>query len=120
MTAWWDPYIGTPYRDLNCWALVRRVYADVLRVDLPDHSDVSPDNLRAVAERMRDGQIGWVDGDGSPFDVVLMRRHRLPIHVGIVTKPGWVLHTEKMTDAVHVSQLHRSVAGRIVGFRRLP
>jgi len=44
----------------------------------------------------------------------------LPIHVGVITMPGWMLHTEKETDAVHVPIDRFSVRGRIVGFRRLP
>lgn len=118
---WWGSYIGTPYAALHCWGLVRRVYADLLGVDLPEYAHLAPGQHRAVMAAMQAGAADWAEADGSrPFDVVLMRRHRLPLHVGVVTKPGWVLHTERETDAVHVPLTHPSVAGRVTGYRRLP
>lgn len=121
MTDWWGPFIGLSYTKAHCWGLVRRVYADCLGVTLPEHADIAPGQHRAVIAAMQAGAAGWAEADGSrPFDVALMRRHRLPLHVGVVTRPGWVLHTERETDAVHVPLTHPSVAGRVVGFRRLP
>lgn len=118
---WWGQYIGTPYAALHCWGLVRRIYADQLGVDLPEHAHLAPGQHRAVIEAMQQEAAGWAEADGSrAFDVVLMRRHRLPLHVGLITRPGWVLHTERETDAVHEPLRAPSIAGRIVGFRRLP
>jgi cell wall-associated NlpC family hydrolase len=118
---WWGRYIGTPYADLHCWGLVRRVYADQLGIDLPAYADIPPGDHRAVIGAMRAGAEGWVAADGTrPFDVVLMRRHRLALHVGVITRPGWLLHTEAETDAVHEALSAPGIAGRITGFRRLP
>jgi len=119
--TWWGPYIGKPYADFNCWQLVRAAYRDVLGIDPPHHSDISASDFRAVARGIDAEAALWAEADGSrPLDVVLMRKHRLPIHVGVITRPGWMLHTEKETDAVHVPIDRFSVRGRIVGFRRLP
>lgn len=119
--SWWGQYIGLPYAQVHCWDLVRRAYLDQLGIRLPDHADIPPGNHRAVIEAMRAGAAAWADADGArPFDVVLMRRASRPLHVGLITCPGWVLHTEQETDAVHVPLRHPSIAGRVVGFRRLP
>lgn len=119
MSDWWGPYIGLRHSDLHCWGLVRRVYADRLGVELPAFADIPPRDYRAVIGVMDRQAALWAEADGSqPLDVVLMRAHRRTSHVGIITRPGWVLHTEEETDAVHESL--RSLAGRVIGFRRLP
>lgn len=118
---WWAPYIGLPYRQAHCWELVRRIFAEQRGILLHPFAEIDPNDLRRVAREMGAGAQDWTPVETpEPFDVVVMRRHRLPIHVGIVTQPGWVLHTERETDAVHVPLDHVTVAGRIVGFRRWP
>lgn len=119
--TWWGAYIGLPYTECHCWELVRRVYAEHLGIHLHPFAEIDPDNLREVVRHMAAGEREWTRVDTpQPFDVVVMRRHRLPIHVGVVTRPGWVLHTERETDAVHVPVGHVTVAGRILGYRRWP
>ena len=119
--TWWASYIGVPYAECHCWELVRRVYAEHLDVRLHPFAEIDPKDLRGVAREIGNGARDWTPVETpAPFDVVVMRLHRLPIHVGIVTRPGWLLHTERETDAVHVPLGHVTVAGRIVGFRRWP
>lgn len=116
---WWAGYIGLPYADCHCWELVRRVFADQRGVVLHPFAEIRPEQLRRVAQTMQRAAADWAPvDDPEPFDVAVMTRHRLPIHVGIITRPGWLLHTEKATDAVHVPLKHLTVAGRIMGFRR--
>lgn len=118
---WWGSYIGKPYGEWHCWELVRRVYAEQRGITLHPFAEIDPRHLRRVATAIEGHAPDWVRVDApSPLDVVLMRLHRLPIHVGVVTRPGWVLHTERATDAVHVPLDHATVAGRIVGFYRWP
>lgn len=118
---WWGAYIGLPFEAANCWALVRRVYHDRLGIDLPEYGEISARDLVRVARAMDAGaaQECWRSVRvPREFDVVLMRRGRAVVHVGVMTGPRYLLHTELATDAVHVPLSHPSVAGRVVGYRR--
>ncbi len=91
---WWAGYVGTPYSDFNCWALIRKVYREILGIELPSFSDIPPRDYRSVTSAMERNQALWLEADGKkPFDIALMRVHRLVNHVGVVTRPGWILHT---------------------------
>ena len=132
MSAFTFRYAGIPFIDggrsfdgADCWGLVRLVYLAEAGIVLPSHGEVSAADLRAVARRIeaddRDG--AWIPvktGDVRPLDLVLMARPggKTPHHVGIVSGPGIVLHTEPETDAAHVRLDHPSLAGRVLGFRR--
>jgi cell wall-associated NlpC family hydrolase len=121
MTQWWGRYIGLPFEDCNCWALVRRVYRDHLGIDLPEYGEISDTDLLAVHRKMKAEAELWITPpDSRPFDVALMATKRGVSHVGIVTRPLWVLHTEKGSNAVHVPVSHLSLRSRIVGYRRWP
>lgn len=124
----WGRYIGLPFGDgpgqVTCWGLVRRVYADVLCVDLPAYGEISSRDLMRVARAMSAGAAddGWhVPAVPQAADVVLMRGPSggPVVHVGVLTDPAHVLHVEEATDSVRVPVTHYSVAGRIAGYRRL-
>jgi cell wall-associated NlpC family hydrolase len=118
---WWGDYIGRPFSQANCWQLVRAVFAEQRGIDLPEYGEISAADLMAVARGMRAEAVTprWREvSRPEPFDVVTMRKHKLIIHVGVITRAGWVLHTEEATGAVHVRLDHQSVAGRIVNFQR--
>lgn len=118
---WWAPYIGTPFAECHCWGLVRRVYRDMLHVDLPEYGEISARDLVKIAREIRTAcDTTWERVfDPRPFDVVTMRARKTVVHVGVVTRPGWLLHTEEACDAVTVPMDHISVRGRIVGYWRL-
>lgn len=119
--TWWGDYIGTPFERAHCWALVRRVYAEQLGKTLPEYGEISADDLIRVARAMMRGTDVWVQVDEpAPFDVVRMRGKRWPVHVGVITRPGWLLHTEEATGAVHVPLDHWTVAPRVLDFWRHP
>lgn len=125
MIAWWAPWIGRPFHPerFSCWGLVREVHRDVLGIDLPAYGEVSARDLARVARAMTDFEgPQWATADGGrDFDVVLMRGTsggRRVVHVGLMAG-GEVLHVEEASHAVRVPPGHFSVAGRIVGFRRV-
>jgi len=132
---WASRYVGLRYlrrgRDINgidCWGLVRLIYAKELRLDLPLYGMTDPDDYRGIArdidaERRTDT---WHPiKEPQDFDVVLMTspidddgvvRVR-PIHIGIVAGKS-ILHTEADVDTVCVPVGDPSVAYRIVEFYR--
>ena len=127
MTEWWQPFVGLPFGQgpgrVTCWGLVRRVYADRLGVELPEHGDVAPDDLRRVALAMTRGAEAetWAaPAAPRPLDVVLMRHPTAARigHVGVMVDAARVLHVEAATASVVVPVWHWSVRSRIGGFRR--
>lgn len=128
---WWSRYVGMPFVDggrgeggLDCWGLVRSVYAEQLGVDLPAYGEISAADLVRISRQMEAGKDdGWVEPDEpTDMDVVLMRSARSTgrvVHVGLVVGRSSVLHTERATGCVLVPMRHVSVSGRIVGFRRM-
>lgn len=128
---WWERYIGAPFLDggrgpdsYDCWGLVREVYARMLGVDLPSYGEISARDLVRVARAMDAGKgDGWrAVGVPQALDVCLMRSGRggiAVVHVGVMVDARRVMHVEAATAAVVVPVTHSSVAGRIVGYRRL-
>lgn len=129
--SWSARYVGLPFvdggrtrRGLDCWGLVRLVFAEEREIDLPSYGEISADDLRGLARAFTAGAEGahWLQASlPQEFDVVLMRSgqgHRGVVHVGVMAGAGRLLHVERTTDSVVVPMSHLSVAGRIVGFRR--
>jgi len=131
MMEWWGRYVGLPFLDggrdlsgLDCWGLVRMVYAERLGVALPEYGEISAKDLVRVARAMEVGKNdGWQTVSvPQALDVALMRSGqggRLVVHVGVMVDNRRVLHVEQATAAVVVPVSHFSVAGRIMGYRRL-
>lgn len=129
MRPWWSSYIGLPFGEgpgeVTCWSLVARVYADRLGIILPGYGEISAFDLARVARKMQEeatDEVWPVAVTPDAHDVVLMRAPgtgRRVVHVGVLTDPGHVLHVEAASAAVRVPIDHWSVAGRILGFRRL-
>lgn len=121
VTDWWGKYVGTPYTVLNCWQLVRMVYAGERGVVLPSYAEIDAASLVQIARTMKadaDGETWQPSTAPEAFDVCLMRGRSAVWHVGVMTDPAHVLHSEKATDAVRVPINALHMRGRITGFRR--
>lgn len=129
--SWAAAYVGLPFvdggrdrRGVDCWGLVRLVYAAERGIDLPSYGEISAADLLALARAFTAGAQGahWPETlHPHPFDVAVMRSgqgHRGIVHVGVMVDARRVLHVERATDSVIVPITHHSVAGRIMGFRR--
>ncbi|RUS64865.1 phage tail protein [Pseudorhodobacter sp. E13] len=104
MSAWANAFVGIPFapfgRDrlgADCWGLACIVYAEARGITLPaylgyggvdEHAEI--DALIAGAE----GSPLWLcrTGEARPFDIAVFRRGRLATHLGIVIRPGMMLH----------------------------
>lgn len=127
----WSEYVGIPFVDggrdasgLDCWGLVRLIYAQEVGAILPSYGEISAANLTAVARQITGGADTdeWFEPDvPEPLDVAVMRLNgsRWAGHVGIVTAPGRIIHIERATHSVIVPTSHWTVRERIVGYRRL-
>lgn len=128
--TWWSRYIGAPFLSggrgpvaYDCWGLCRAVYDDQLGIDLPSYGEISARDLVRVARAMEaQKDDGWTSCEPEPFAIALMRHPRggaRVVHVGVMIDARRVLHVEEATAAVVVPVAHVSVAGRVLGFRRL-
>lgn len=128
-------YVGLPFLNqgrtragLDCWGLVRMVYAEKLGITLPDFSEIEAFDARRVSRAIAEqvATTSWVPvmtGAEREFDVAVMRgpifsesgqAFGVPRHVGIITDDRRVLHIEKGIDAVCVPLASQSVRNRIM------
>ncbi len=119
LPGWAGAYVGIPYvtggrarEGCDCWGLVRLVYADVLRVALPEY-DGGPDDA-------------WSRVDATqPFDVVTFwtdyenhrTRTRAESHCGIMLSTRHLLHADPLSGSsvivpINLPMLRGRIAGR--------
>ena len=105
---WSAKYVGMKFlecgRDasgVDCWGLVCLVLRAERGIELPDYLDVyksiALERSQIATEIMRPRQE-WqrvATQDAQPFDVLVVRMHGLPMHVGVVVEPGRFLHILK-------------------------
>ncbi len=102
IAPWASLYVGIPYEDrgVNCWGLVRRVYAEQFGIALPGYDQPGTDTMAVreimAAERARiEAEAEWTPADPpSVGDVALFRRGTLPAHVGVLVAPSVMLHSQ--------------------------
>lgn len=123
---------GRSEAGVDCWGLVYIAYRS-RGVTLPVYGDTSAYDLIRVHRLMGSSEELriWhhIEGEGElPMDVVVMSGamrttdgalRNAPVHVGLVTRPGWVLHTEEQYGMLHVPLRGRQdIAKRIKGIYR--
>lgn len=126
---WWGKYVGIPFLDrgrdmagLDCWGLVRLIYAQERGIELPDYGEVSSTDLLRVARSLDAGSERWLPVEvPEAFDLVAMRLYdRAWIgHVGVMVDARTMIHTEDKIAVAVVPVNHFSVRCRIASYRRL-
>lgn len=129
---WTDAYIDLPFRrdgrdrrGVDCWGLVRLVYAERLGLILPDHLGIftatDAPTLRRIAVAMEREAARWtLVEEPVEYDVVLMSRvvGGIPVHVGLCVGGGGLLHICEGANST-CEPLARSLwTPRILGFYR--
>ena len=130
--TWATPLVGRT--DMDCWALVRAVYLEQCGVELPTYGDIDHRELAAVAATLDHDahrepwfSVAPFPGAEKTFDVVIMTgwlrtldgvKRRGVVHAGIVSRPGYVLHTDMGYAAVEVPLSHATVRGKLVACYR--
>ncbi|MFA7279822.1 MAG: NlpC/P60 family protein [Sterolibacterium sp.] len=130
--TWVANYVGMPFVDggrdrkgCDCWGLVRLIYQNELKIELPSYGEISATDLVSIRDAMVDGRHNvetWVPVVGTPkeFDVVVMAwaGRNFAGHVGIAIDGLRLIHTEKGVDAAIVPMKHMSIKHRILGVYR--
>ena len=105
--SWSDRFVGTPFIEFgrsragcDCWGLACTIYAEELRISLPQYlGDYTSAEERREISALIDGAAVsplWVPvtGEAQAFDIAVFRRGRLSSHLGIVVRPGLMIHME--------------------------
>lgn len=132
--GWWHQYLKCPFHDkgrtpagFDCWGLLRWVYAHdhPLKHDLPDYLDCydnTNDRDRLAKVIFEEKELQWREIKApetpQPFDAVLVRMRGVPMHVGIVTIPGSMIHCGRGVNTTHEPYTATRWKNRILGFYR--
>jgi len=112
-------YVGIPYVDkgtdpavgLDCWQLIKHVYADALGVLIPDYMSFykSAMSIREASACIALAIPEWEHVETKqPGDVLVFRINEAPWHTGMYLGNGLMLHTDEG---------HGSVVDRIDNIR---
>lgn len=123
--------IGVPFRlrgrgrdGLDCWGLVRLIYAEAYGIHLDEHGDIDGSKANAAhsAAVVEQERAGWAQvpaGEERQGDVVLLRHRGRPLHVGVVLWRGRMIHADE--PHVRVEPYDGIVWGkRVLGLYRHP
>lgn len=128
---WSNRYVGIPYAEFgrdragcDCYGLACIVYREEMRIGLPDYHGTysSADEHEEIAALIAGEAASplWtpVAGEAQPFDIAVFRRGRLDSHVGIVIRPGLMVHMQDEDCAKVVGFEHGPWAHRLKGHWR--
>lgn len=122
-------YVGLPFRDkgrdvtgVDCWGLLRLLYAELAGIDLPSYAtqygplSAAPDP--GLAALIRAELPAWSlvpAGQERALDGVALSMGDGETHIGIVVTPGYFLHARLGADTVveryHAAAWRRRVSG---------
>ena len=124
-------YVGIPFVDkgreasgLDCWGLVRLWYRQERCIDLPCYADIYTDTQdeRPISDEIKRAiDAEWIKIESKHAregDVIILRMRGVPMHVGIVTKRGYMLHCEEGVGVALERYDSARWASRVVGFVR--
>lgn len=128
-------YVGRPFAEgardldadggLDCWGLVRQVYARERGIVLPRFSMVATGDAESIGRAICSEQVStrWSRvNKRTPqvFDVVTMRRRgsKLESHCGVIAPGRRLLHCERQSGVVCVMLEHPAIVSRICGIWR--
>ncbi|SDY55577.1 C40 family peptidase [Citreimonas salinaria] len=127
MTIDWSAYVGLPHRDhgrdrngVDCWGLLRLVYAEQLGIDLPSYADRYADTAeRAALDALLsdpDCRAPWAPvAAARPFDALLFRAGRYAQHVAVAVDARHMLHVHARTASVIVPVADQPWGNRLLG-----
>jgi len=126
---WWNDYIKTPFKEkgrghdgCDCWGLVQLIYKEQLGIDLPGYEDVyeTTNDREILAKTIRDERNNnWIAPDtGKEFDVIIINMRGVPMHVGIVTKSGHMIHCAKDVGTCVEKYDSMRWKNKVIGFAR--
>lgn len=126
---WWNKYINIPFEEkgrtekgADCWGLIRIIKQREEGIILPSYDDL----YETTNEHSHVGKVvssvraaAWIDIEQPrAFDVIILKTYGVPMHVGIVTKPNYMLHCSYGIGTVHESYKTMKWKNKVCGFSR--
>lgn len=126
---WWNNYVGIPFKWLgntregcSCWGLVQLVLKEVFHKDIPRMEELERQAMQGSVHTAPYQDLGLKVEAVQSGDVVHMLgaypEGILPLHCGIVTKPGYVLHVETDSTSIIEHYMRQPLQKRVLGFYR--
>jgi cell wall-associated NlpC family hydrolase len=115
---------GRSWEGVDCWGLVCLIYHEQLGIALPSYLDDDykttdgPTISCLIGQRKAEGWEPVAPGTEREGDVILMRMVGLPSHVGVVTRPGSMIHALRGVGVCHERYWSPLWAKRIMGIYR--
>jgi sulfur carrier protein ThiS len=120
-----EKYIGIPYAEkgrdvtgLDCYGLVRLIYKNELKIDLPSFSaEYTQTDTARIEELIAQYKEGWEQTEEPVVgSIVLFRVLGNESHIGVVVNPTHFIHVRENQDTVIESLSSTSWARRKVGY----
>jgi len=112
--------VGIPYKKLNCYELVKKFYADVLKKELKSYYDVAPSDRVEMQNLVYTSKGDFVRVDTPEFgDIVLIKIEGLESHIAVYVGNGFILHTLVTTQASVVQRINPRWRHVVSGYYRL-
>lgn len=113
---------GRSVEGVDCWGLVKLVYENERGIDVPSYVD----DYETTNDRQKISDIissesaeKWeMVKEPREYDVVILDMRGIPMHVGIVTKPGHMIHCARGINTVHENFTTARWRHKIKGFAR--
>lgn len=108
----------------DCWGLFQYVYKHDHpdKIILPGYDELyeNTEQREELAGIIFDQtQKHWAEYEqGQEFDAIILRMRGVPMHVGLVTKPGYMLHCCHGIGTVHEPYTGTRWKNKILGFYR--
>lgn len=101
-----NKYIRIPFKEhgrgpygADCWGLACIIFREELGIELPlmagDYDDTRD---KKISELIKAGSVAWnvvARGLEKTFDIAVFRMLGRPMHIGVVVKPGRMIHCER-------------------------
>lgn len=125
---WWNKYIDFKFEDKgrevdrgDCWGLLKQIYEKELGIFLPDYREFYENTMdrHALSELIKQEKKTWVPvQQPDPFDVIILNMRGVPMHVGVVTKRGFMIHCARGVNTSHERYDSVKWRNKVVGFER--
>lgn len=101
---WWNKYLSIPFKEkgrdetgCDCWGILRLIKMNEQNIIVPSYLDCyeTTNDRESLSDTINSEKtISWKEvKEENPFNVLLIRMRGVPMHVGIITQKGWMIHT---------------------------
>lgn len=128
---WWNQYVGIPFKEkgrdrngVDCWGVPFLVFQEQKGIVLPSYIELysstkyeNRDELERIIFDERNKRWKQVSNP-QEFDFALIKKGGVPMHVGLVTKKNYVLHSEVGVGVVNERTTTLAWQNKIDGYFR--